>query len=235
MTETPPPGPGPPQHGGPAPSSLPRPSPGPAVRGVVVLVRHGETEWSAARKHTGRTDVPLTARGESEAAALATLVGKVLAGRRVVLALTSPRQRATRTAELAGIDAEVEPALAEIDYGEYEGLTTAAIRAGAPEWTVWTGGLPGGESFDDVSARVDALVARVREALAAADADDPPAAAVLVGHGHLLRALAARWIGLPASAGALFPLDTAAVGVLGREHETPALLHWNIPADNLLP
>jgi probable phosphoglycerate mutase len=202
---------------------------------VVVLVRHGETEWSAAGKHTGRTDVPLTARGEAEAEALATLLGRVLAGRRVVLELTSPRQRAARTAELAGIDATPEPALAEIDYGEYEGLTTAAIRTRAPGWTVWTGELVGGESLDDVASRVDALISRVREALADADAEDPPPAVVLVGHGHLLRALAVRWIGLPVPAAALFVLGTASVSVLGREHDTPAFLHWNIPADNLLP
>jgi probable phosphoglycerate mutase len=204
----------------------------PVPRGIVVLIRHGETEWSVAGKHTGRTNVPLTAHGEEQAEALAGLLKKVVAGRRVVLALTSPQDRAARTAELAGVGATVEPALAEIDYGQYEGLTTAAIRTSAPGWSVWTGDLPGGETLEAVAARVDPLIARVRDALARADAVDPPAAVVLVGHGHLLRVFAARWIGLPPSAGALFALGTASVSVLGREHETPALIHWNMPADN---
>jgi probable phosphoglycerate mutase len=209
-----------------APTSEPLP------RGIVVLVRHGETEWSVAGKHTGLTEVPLTAHGEAQAASLAALLKKVLAGRRVVLSLTSPRGRATHTAELAGVSATVEPDLAEIDYGEYEGLTTAAVRTSAPGWSVWTGALPGGETLEAVAARVDGLIARVRDALAHAESDDPPSAVVLVGHGHLLRIVAARWIGLPPSAGALFALGTASVSVLGREHETPALIHWNMPADN---
>jgi broad specificity phosphatase PhoE len=214
----------------PAPTSVPVP------RGIVVLVRHGETEWSAAGRHTGRTDVPLTEQGEREAEAVAVALKRFLTGRRVVAALASPRSRTLRTAELAGLAATVDPALAEVDYGEYEGLTTTAIQiSGDPEWTVWTGDLPGGETLDAVAARVDALIGRVRELLAAADDEDPPPAAVLVGHGHLLRVLAARWIGLPPSAGALFALGTATVSVLGREHDTPVLLHWNLPTDNGVP
>jgi broad specificity phosphatase PhoE len=210
-----------------APSGVPR--------GVVVLVRHGETEWSAAGRHTGRTDVPLTETGERQGRALAEALKRVLAGRRVVLSLTSPLARARRTAQLAGLAATEEPALSELDYGEYEGATTAKIGASAPGWTVWTGELPGGETLDAAAARADGLIARVRAALAAADAEDPPPAVVLVGHGHLLRVLAARWIGLPPSTGALFALGTASVSVLGREHETPVLVHWNMPADNGSP
>jgi broad specificity phosphatase PhoE len=205
-------------------------------RGIVVLVRHGETEWSASGRHTGRTDVPLTETGERQGRALAATLKRVVAGRRVVLTLTSPLRRARRTAELAGLDAAAEPALREVDYGEYEGLTTAAIRASGDEaWTVWTGDLPGGETLDVVAARVDPLIFRVREALATADADDPAPAVVLVGHGHLLRLLAARWLGLAPSAGGMFALGTASVSVLGSEHEMPVLVHWNMPPDNGAP
>jgi probable phosphoglycerate mutase len=203
------------------------------ARGIVVLVRHGETEWAAAGRHTGRTDVPLTPHGEEQARELAKLLARVLAGYRVVLTLTSPRERARRTADLAGLDATAEPALAEIDYGRYEGLTTAAIRTDDdPGWTVWTGGLPEGETLDEVATRVDRLLTRVKQTLEDADGDALPPAVVLVGHGHLMRVLAARWIGLSPSAGGMFALGTAAVSVLGSEHETPVLVHWNLPADN---
>jgi probable phosphoglycerate mutase len=204
-------------------------------RGIVVLVRHGETEWSTSGRHTGRTDVPLTDEGERQGEALAALLKRVLAGRRVVLSLTSPLARARRTAQLASLAATEEPALAELDYGEYEGRTTAAIRTSAPGWTVWTGEPAGGETLEAAAARADALIGRARAVLADADTDDPPPAVVLVGHGHLLRLLAARWIGLPPSAGALFALGTASVSVLGREHETPVIVHWNMPADNGSP
>jgi broad specificity phosphatase PhoE len=208
----------------------------PVPRGILVLVRHGETEWSAAGRHTGRTDVPLTETGERQAAAIGALLGKVLAGRQVVLSLTSPLTRARRTAELAGLEATPEPALHELEYGEYEGLTTAAIRvSGNPGWTVWTGEIPHGETPERATPRIDVLIGRVCAALATAAHDDPPPAAVLVGHGHLLRALAARWVGLPATAGALFALGTASVSVLGREHDAPVLVHWNMPADNGAP
>ena len=202
-------------------------------RGIVVLVRHGETEWSASGRHTGRTDVPLTELGEQQGRALGATVKRVLSGRRVVLTLTSPLTRARRTAELAGLAATEEPALKEIEYGEFEGLTTAAIRAAGDDcWTVWTGELPGGETLDLVAARVDPLLTRAREGLATADSDDPPPAVVLVGHGHLLRVLAARWLGLGPSAGGMFALGTAAVSVLGSEHEMPVLVHWNMPPEN---
>ncbi|HEY0487863.1 MAG TPA: histidine phosphatase family protein [Mycobacteriales bacterium] len=216
--------------------------PGPALavvpvpRGIVVLVRHGETEWSAAGRHTGRTDVPLTPTGERQAGALGTLLERMLAGRRVVLTLTSPLRRARRTAELAGLHAECEPALHELEYGDHEGRTTAAIRAGGkPGWTVWTGEMPHGETPDLATPRVDAVIDRVCEALSAAPDEDPPPAVVLVGHGHHLRILGARWLGLPASAGALFGLGTASVSVLGTEHETPVLVHWNLSTDLLTP
>jgi broad specificity phosphatase PhoE len=204
-------------------------------RGIVVLVRHGETEWSASGRHTGRTDVPLTEEGERQGKALATVLEHLLAGRRVVLSLTSPLARARRTAQLAGLGATEEPTLVELDYGDYEGLTTTAIRSSGPSWTVWTGTLPGGETLDEVAARADALIARIRATLAAVEATDPPPAVVLVAHGHLLRVLAARWIGLPPSAGAMFALGTASVSVLGREHETPVLVHWNMLVDNGSP
>jgi probable phosphoglycerate mutase len=204
-------------------------------RGIVVLVRHGETEWSTSGRHTGRTDVPLTEEGERQGKALTAVLERLLAGRRVVLSLTSPLARARRTAQLAGLGATEEPALAEVDYGQYEGRTTSSIRSTEPGWTLWTGELPGGETLDAVAARADGLIARIREALAAVAATDPPPAVVLVAHGHLLRVLAARWIGLPPSAGALFALDTASVSVLGRDHETPALVHWNMPVDNGSP
>jgi probable phosphoglycerate mutase len=202
---------------------------------MVVLVRHGETEWSTSGRHTGRTDVPLTEEGERQGKALAAVLERLLAGRRVVLSLTSPLARARRTAQLAGLGATEEPALAEVDYGQYEGRTTSSIRTTEAGWTVWTGELPGGETLDEVAVRADGLIARVREALAAVAATDPPPAVVLVGHGHLLRVLAARWIGLPPSAAGLFALDTASVSVLGRDHETPALVHWNMPVDNGSP
>ena len=204
-------------------------------RGIVVLVRHGETEWSASGRHTGRTDVPLTEEGERQGKALTAVLERLLAGRRVVLALTSPLARARRTAQLAGLGATEDPALVELDYGEYEGLTTTAIRTSAPSWTVWTGELPGGETLDEAAARVDALIDRIKAALTAVEATDPPPAVVLVAHGHLLRVLAARWIGLPPSAGAMFALGTASVSMLGREHETPVLVHWNMLVDNGSP
>jgi broad specificity phosphatase PhoE len=213
-------------------SPAPAEVPGPVPRGVVVLVRHGETEWSAAGRHTGRTDVPLTELGRQQAEGLGRLLSTVLAGRRVLATLSSPLSRARDTAELAGLTGvREEPALREIEYGTYEGLTTAAIRADDnPGWSVWTGELPAGETLAEVACRVDELIGRIRDELAAAADEDPPPAVVLVGHGHLLRVLAARWIGLPPSAGALFALGTAAVSVLGREHETPVLVHWNMPA-----
>jgi broad specificity phosphatase PhoE len=183
--------------------------------GEVWLVRHGQTEWSVAGKHTGTTDVPLTEEGEASARALAPR----LAGETFALALSSPLQRARRTAELAGVaDAEVEPDLVEWDYGDYEGVTTEEIRETVPGWTVWTHPSPGGESAEHVSARLDRVVARCL---------DTSGDVLLVAHGHALRGLAARWLGLPVTDGRLFTLDTGTVSVLGHERETRVVHRWN--------
>ena len=183
------------------------------------LVRHGETEWSREHRHTSRTDLPLTEAGARVARELA---GR-LAGTAFDLVLTSPRQRARRTAELAGFpDATVDPDLVEWDYGDYEGVTSAEIRETVPGWTVWTHPMPGGETAEQVTARLDRVVERVRRQQGAAHGR-----ALLFGHGHALRALTARWLGRPVAEGAHFVLDTATVSVLSYERETPAVLRWN--------
>lgn len=179
------------------------------------LVRHGETEWSASGRHTGWTDIPLTELGRAQAvAAVARLRGQVF-GR----VLTSPLSRAAETARLAGFPAAgVDPDLREWNYGSCEGRTTAEIRVERPGWTVWTGGCPGGETADEVGARVDRVIAAAR----ATDA-----ATLLFAHAHVLRILAARWLGLPAVDGRLLALGTASVSVLGWERETPVIVRWN--------
>ncbi|MEW9527779.1 histidine phosphatase family protein [Microbispora sp. NPDC049125] len=191
----------------------------------VMLLRHGETEWSRAGRHTGRTDLPLTARGEEQARALA----RVLTGRSFSLILVGPALRARRTAELAGITSyEVEPDLWEWDYGGYEGVTTPEIRESRPGWYLWRDGVvPGdaghpGESVEQVGARADKVVARLRSA---------GGDVLVVAHGHILRVLAARWLGLPPDDGRYFRLDTGTYSVLGHEHEEPVLLRWNAPLD----
>jgi probable phosphoglycerate mutase len=179
------------------------------------VVRHGETEWSATGRHTSVTDVPLTPAGEEAARA----IGRRLAGTRFDLVLTSPLQRARRTAELAGFpDAEVDADLAEWAYGDYEGITTETIRETVPGWTVWTHPSPGGERADEVGRRLDRVVARVRA---------HGGRVLVVGHGHASRVLAARWLDQPVEEGRFFRLDTATLSVLGQEHETPALVRWN--------
>jgi probable phosphoglycerate mutase len=187
--------------------------------GDLVLVRHGETEWSAAGRHTSYTDLPLTARGEEQARAL----GVALAGRRFGAVLASPRQRALRTAELAGLPVTAtDEDLAEWNYGQYEGRTTAQIRAERPGWDLWVDGCPGGESPAEVGGRLDRVLARVRPLLASGEV-------AVVGHGHSLRVLAARWIGQPPATGALLRLDTATLSTLGHEHDRPVILRWNVP------
>jgi len=179
------------------------------------LVRHGPTEWSESGRHTSVTDVPLTDEGE----AAATRLGIRLGGHEFGMVLTSPRQRARRTAELAGFaDAHVEDDLVEWAYGDYEGITTDEIRRDVPGWTIWTHPSPGGESADDVTRRLDRVVAKVR---AFGDRS------LVFGHGHALRALAARWIEQPVDEGRFLRLDTATVSVLGYERETPVVLRWN--------
>jgi probable phosphoglycerate mutase len=185
------------------------------VPAEVWLVRHGETEWSRDHRHTSRTDVPLTAAGEAVAAKLS----ETFRGMTFGLVLTSPRQRARRTAALAGFpDAHVDDDLVEWDYGDYEGVTTEQIRERVPGWTVWTHPSPGGETAAQVTARMDRVLARIRAY----------GERVLVfGHGHALRSLAARWIEQPVAEGRFLRLDTATVSTLGYERETPVILRWN--------
>lgn len=192
------------------------------MTGRVLLLRHGQTEWSLSGRHTGCTDIPLTARGR-ELARAAAAVGAALLDGPPALVLTSPRRRARETAELAGLHVDrVDGRLAEWDYGEYEGLTTPQIRESVPGWTVWTHPCPGGESAVEVGARADAVLADAR---AAADGRT----VVLVGHGHFSRVLTARWLGLPAVEGVRFAMDAPAWSVLGDERGVPQLVHGNVP------
>jgi broad specificity phosphatase PhoE len=200
--------------------------------GQLILLRHGETEWSASGRHTGRTDIPLDAHGEAAAAKLAPL----LARRRIGAVLTSPASRAVRTAELAGLHHPVvDLDLQEWDYGGYEGRTSEQIRAERPGWYLWRDGVtPGdeahpGETVGQVGGRADAVLGRVRPLLADPDSAD----VVLVAHGHLLRVLAARWLGLEPDAGRLLRLDTGTASLLGAEHEHPVLVRWNMPPAGL--
>jgi len=180
------------------------------------LVRHGETEWSRARRHTGRTDVPLSPAGEAEARAL----GAHLDGLEVDRVLASPLARATTTARLAGFGERQETtrALLEFDYGEYEGLTTPQIRAGRPGWDLFRDGCPGGETAGAVAERARRLVAELT---------DGDGRVMLFGHGHQLRILTTCYLGLPPDAARHLFLGTASVSVLGREHDWPAVLLWN--------
>ena len=190
------------------------PSTGPQV----VLVRHGETEWSVALKHTGSTDVPLTEAGRRRAQALAEALG----GRDFARVFSSPLSRALETCRAAGLGerAEIRDDLREWDYGEYEGLTTAEIRQARPEWRLWRDGCPGGEGAADVGARADRLVAELRTL----DGD-----AAVFAHGHILRVLAARWLELGPERGASLALSTGAVSVVGWERENPVIWGWNQP------
>jgi broad specificity phosphatase PhoE len=182
------------------------------------MCRHGETEWSRSGRHTSRTDVPLVPVGEERARAM----GSRLAGVTFDLILTSPKRRARDTAALAGHpSAEVSPDVSEWDYGDYEGLTTPTIRETVPGWTIWTHPAPGGETAAEVGARADRVVARVRSSAVTR--------ALVFSHGHFLRVLGARWIGLPPESGARFRLDTGTLSVLGWERETPAFDRWNVP------
>jgi len=182
----------------------------------VVLVRHGQTEWSVSGQHTGGTDIPLTDEGERQAEAL----GARLRSWRFALVLTSPLARALDTCRLAGAvgDAEVSDDLREWEYGDYEGRRTADVREERPGWDLWVDGAPNGETVDEVGRRADRVIERAR----AVDGD-----VVLFAHGHLLRVLAARWIGLPAADGRLLALATASMSVLGWERETAVIERWN--------
>jgi broad specificity phosphatase PhoE len=185
---------------------------------VLCLARHGETAWALSGQHTGRTDLPLTERGERQARALADRLREPAFSK----VLTSPSQRAMRTAELAGFGnmAEIDSDLAEWDYGKYEGRRTAEILAERPDWQLFRDGCPGGESADQVGTRADRVIERVRGA---------HGNVLLFSSAHILRVLAARWLGLEAAAGRFFLLGTASISKLGYEHNVaePVLRQWN--------
>ncbi|QCR43813.1 histidine phosphatase family protein [Curtobacterium sp. SGAir0471] len=191
--------------------------------GELVLVRHGETEWSKSGQHTGRTDIPLTENGIEQA----KRAGRYLADRTFALALSSPLQRARDTAELVGVDPELDEDLYEWDYGAYEGLTTPQIKVKRHgPWDLWTDGVPAGdtpgENAAEVRVRVERVLNRVRPVLA--EGDD----AIVVAHGHVLRALGAAWIRLAPQDGAVLKLGTATVSSLGYEHGRPVIDCWNV-------
>lgn len=180
------------------------------------LVRHGETEWSRSGAHTGRTDIPLTAAGRDNAAALS----RYLAAHPFALVLVSPLQRARETCRLAGYEnALIDPDLSEWDYGDYEGRTTAQIQGERPGWSLWTDGVPNGETATQVAARAEKAIARTLPV----EGD-----VALFAHGHILRVLAARWLGLPPEDGRLFALGTAAVSTLGYERQARVVTLWNL-------
>jgi broad specificity phosphatase PhoE len=193
--------------------------------GELILLRHGETEWSLDGKHTGRTDIPLTAGGEAAAKALEP----VLSRRDIVAVFTSPARRAVTTAAFAGLsNAQPDPDLWEWDYGGYEGLTTPQIRETRPGWYLWRDGvIPGdaahpGETIEQVAQRTERVLARVAPLLAGGNV-------ALVAHGHVLRVLTACYLRLPPSDGRLFRLDTGTVSSLGTEHAEPVITSWNVP------
>lgn len=184
----------------------------------IYLIRHGETEWSRSGKHTGISDIPLTEHGREQAKLLRAALATTNFGR----VLTSPLRRARETCELAGLAAraEIDPDLMEWNYGDYEGLTSEQIHAHRPAWTIFDdGGGPGGETPEQVGARVDRVIARVR-----ASSGD----VALFAHGHVLRVLAARWLEMAPSAGKHFLLDTATLSVLDSSGGVPALKRWNV-------
>ncbi|ROQ76739.1 putative phosphoglycerate mutase [Streptomyces sp. CEV 2-1] len=203
--------------------------------GELILIRHGETEWSRNGQHTSHTDLPLTPLGERQARALAPL----LADRDIALTLVSPSVRARRTAELAGLAApRITPELREWDYGGYEGITTHEIHLTRPGWNLWTDGVTAGpeahpgETPAEVGERADRVLAEVREAAGRAGGED----IALVAHSHFLRVLTARYLGLTPAEGTLFQLATGAVSRLGREHGQPVITAWNVTLpESLLP
>jgi broad specificity phosphatase PhoE len=190
---------------------------GPEVERQICVVRHGETAWSRSGQHTGRTDVPLTPLGREQALDLGTR----LAGHPFALVLTSPLSRAADTARLAGFpDAERVDDLMEWDYGGFEGRTTAEIRRELPGWTIWTGPWRGGETARQVGARANRVIARCLDPAVTGDV-------LLFAHGHMIRVLTARWLGLPARGGGLFALGTATIGILGWERTNRVIETWN--------
>ena len=188
----------------------------------MVLLRHGATEWSQNGQHTGRTDIPLLDLGREQAKA----AGDLLRGMTFAQVFTSPLQRASTTCALAGFEGHPEPDLMEWDYGAYEGQTTAQICGRRPGWTLWNDGVVDGERVADVGRRVDRVIERARQV----DGDT-----LCVAHGHVLRVLAARWLGLPPVAGRLFVLYTGSVSILGWDRESPVVLNWNVAPPGATP
>ncbi len=187
-------------------------------------MRHGQTEWSRDLRHTGRTDVDLTPKGEIEAASLSRVLGEV----RPEQVFVSPMTRARRTAELAGlVPYRIEPDLREWDYGDFEGLTTPEISRQFPGWSIWDGPWPGGETAGEVTARADRFISMVRSGWAGP--------VVVVSHGHFSRVLAARWVGAGPTIGRWLQFDTAAWSKLGWDRGVPTLTHWNVPVDQADP
>lgn len=197
-------------------SSPDRPATPPPVERQLWLVRHGSTDWAEGGRHTGRTDIPLNETGRAQAVTL----GERLRGHAFALVLTSPLSRASDTARLAGFAdvAEVDDDLREWDYGDVEGMRTEEIRERHPGWTIWRGPWSGGEAIDAVAARADRVLARVRDV----DGD-----VLVFSHGHLLRVLAARWLGLEPTGGGMLALSTATISLLGWEREAPVIERWN--------
>jgi broad specificity phosphatase PhoE len=193
----------------------------------LVLLRHGATEWSQSGQHTGRTDIPLLEEGRRQAEAIGALLGAYHLTE-FAQVLTSPLERASETCALAGFEGETDLDLLEWDYGDYEGITTAEIQQNVPGWSLWRDGvIPGdadhpGETIGEVGARVDRVLKRAEPLLADGDV-------ALVAHGHVLRVLTARWLGLPPAGGRMFRLDTGTVSTLGTEHDEPVILSWNVP------
>jgi broad specificity phosphatase PhoE len=199
-------------------SGVPRTSAFPAL----ILIRHGETVWSKSGQHTGRTDIGLTQVGEVQAEQAGTLIRALLATYEPSLIISSPRQRALYTAELAGFEPdEITEDAAEWDYGDYEGLTSAQIRQQNPAWTIWSSPVPGGEDAAAVIVRLDRLLERVERHRAAGPV-------LIFSHGHASRCIAARWLGRPVADGQQYSLGTGAVSSLGYEHEQPVILRWNL-------
>ncbi len=188
----------------------------------IFLIRHGETEWSLSGAHTGCTDIPLTDNGRKQAAAL----GRFLASRKFALVLSSPLQRALETCRLAGFEsvAQVDPNLSEWNYGYYEGRTTNEIRRQRPNWSLWSDGVPNGEAISQVGERADAVISRISNV----EGD-----IALFAHGHILRILTSRWLGLEPAAARFFAMGTASVGTLGYERETRVITRWNLSASEL--
>jgi broad specificity phosphatase PhoE len=186
----------------------------------IYLIRHGATEWSKSGRHTGRTDIGLTAQGRSDA----SRVGPLLASVKFQRVLVSSSSRAVDTARLAGFRDQIEtdPNLLEWDYGDYEGVASPEIRQTVPGWTVWTHPCPNGETAEQVGARADSILRKIAS-------NEGPVA--LFSHGHILRVLAARWLGLPPTGGRMFELTTASISRLGMEHESKVIQVWNQPCD----